>query len=144
MEFISSLLFNVAKNTLRPLFSQVFLSNPMKIFDAVASSPNRGFLVAPGLTHSGQSMGGLGRENASVLFYSFHPDMGDTGLAEILHQAGAETYTDQELAWAGYETAWAQGYHVPPPPHTNDVYDNSKYFHNTLQFRACSPNQQKR
>jgi hypothetical protein len=90
----------------------------------------------------------LGRGNAKVLYQSFAPGyMGNYGLAEILHHAsgvGIDQYTDQELAWAGYETAWAQGYHVLRPPNTNDVSENSNYFHNELQFRACSPNSQKR
>jgi YD repeat-containing protein len=144
MEFISNLLFTAAKNSQRPLYSSEFLSDPMKIFEAISGQD--GFRVAPGLKHGGQAMGGLGRRNAMVLYPAFSStgNYGESGLAEILHHAGAETYTDQELGWAGYETLWAQGYHVEPPPKTNDITANSNYFHNTIQFRACSPNQKKR
>jgi hypothetical protein len=53
-------------------------------------------------------------------------------------------FLDSELAWAGYQVAWAQGYNVKGPPKTNDREKNSDYFHNTLQFAACSPNQIKK
>jgi len=65
---------------------------------------------------------------------------GNLVLAETLHFAAKQrVFTDSELAWAGYQVAWVQGYSVAPPPATNDTEKNSNYFHNMLQFAACNP-----
>lgn len=139
MEFIAGLLLTVGKNTQRPLYSSEFLSEPLKIIDAIEKQG--GFRVAPAAKSMGQAMGDLGRGSAYVLMRSFYPGIsGDTALAELLHHAGASTYSDQEMAWAAYETLVAQGYHgLPAPPRTNGVSENSDYFHNRYVFRACSP-----
>jgi YD repeat-containing protein len=149
LDFLSSVLFTVAVNTQTPLYSSDFLSDPLKIFDAVASSTQKGFFLAPGQGAGGFAWGGLGSGTAKVTFDSISPTFstGLLGLHETAHEAGSRVFTDQELGWAAYQVAWAQGYAnvkpgLYPPPRTNDVVANSYYWDDRL-FKACSPNQHK-
>lgn len=147
LDFLASVLFTVAVNTQTPLYSSDFLSDPLKIFDAVASQ--KGFFLAPGQGAGGFAWGGLGDGTAKVTLDSNSATFttGLLGLHESAHEAGTRTFTDQELDWAAYQVAWAQGYAnvkpgLYPPPRTNDVIANSNYWHDRL-FTACSPNQHK-
>ncbi len=145
LDFIASLLVTAAKNSLNPLYSTAFLTDPIKIFDAVADQ--RGFFIVKGLKSGGQASGYLVRNTARISYGSLaNPGYnGAMGLAEILHHAGSQWYSDQELAWAGYETLMAQGYSkVKVPPKTNGVPENSQYFHSDIVFRACAPTQVKK
>ena len=104
------------------------------------------------IENPGEAWGAVSSNSATMKFLSlsFAPASpswyrGDFMLAEVLHHAARiGVFLDRELAWAGYQVAWAQGHRVAPPPTTNDRMANSNYFHNTLQFVACNPYQEKK
>lgn len=147
MEFVSSLLFTVAVNTQRPLFSDGFISDPTEIFKAITKQ--RGVSIESDLGDPGQAWGALSHGTANIVmkhiaFNGLSWVRGFEMLHETLHlAAGQGVFLDSELARAGYQVAWAQGYTVNPPPLTNDREANSYYFDDLL-FKACNPNQRKK
>lgn len=149
MVFVSSLLFTVAAKTQRPLFSFKFISDPTEIFKAITSPSQLGVSVKPDLEDPGQAWGALSNQNANIVlktisFTGFSWVRGFEILHETLHlAAGKGVFLDSELARAGYQVAWAQGYTVNPPPPTDDRHANSYYFDNLL-FKACNPYQRKK
>ena len=77
---------------------------------------------------------------------------------ELLHvgSSAAGQFSHWDMFKAGYSVAQNLGLKlgtrnptdlilcVAPPPATNDTEKNSNYFHNTLQFAACNPYQNKK
>jgi YD repeat-containing protein len=148
-DFVKALLRTVAINTQRPAYDDV-----MDVFDMVRKQ--RGVVVDTEVgrrSHSAEAHGAISGNSATLRVASISfaegevmsAARGDIVLAETLHFAAKQgVFLDSELAWAGYQVAWAQGYSVAPPPATNDREKNSNYFHNTLQFAACNPYQKKK
>ncbi|HEX5602417.1 MAG TPA: DUF4214 domain-containing protein [Pyrinomonadaceae bacterium] len=148
-DFVQALLRTVAVNTLRPGYHDV-----MDVFDQVRKQGGVVVDAAVGMrSHRAEAHGAISGNNATLKVASISfaegevmsAARGDIVLGETVHFAAKQgVFTDSELAWAGYQVAWAQGYTVAPPPATNDSEINSNYFHNTLQFAACNPYQRKK
>jgi hypothetical protein len=149
IDFVRALLRTVAINTQRPAYDDV-----RDVLDKIREQG--GVVVDADVGkegHSGEAHGAISANNATMRVASISFAEGEVAsaargslvLGETLHFAAKHgVFLDSELAWAGYQVAWAQGYNVKGPPKTNDREKNSDYFHNTLQFAACSPNQIKK
>jgi hypothetical protein len=142
-QFVSGLLFNVAASTGLKLRSNEYLTEPLKIFDAVQSQ--RGYFLAVGQGASGYAWGGKITLDVGMNVDSAGSvSRGLLLLHENSHEAGSAGYLDRELAVAAYQTLWSQAYeNIPPPPTTTDSTINSRYLTNAI-FKACHPLQGKR
>lgn len=104
LEFVSSLLATVATNTARPLYNTQFISDPAKIF----TSLQKGVVLKP-MKYGGLASGSLGGGDAKmeikeISWIGFSWVRGMIITHESTHFAPAEgKFSDQELAWAGYE-----------------------------------------
>jgi len=107
----------------------------MDVFDKVRKQG--GVVVDPEVgrrSHSAEAHGAISGNSATLRVASISfaegkvmsAARGQIVLAETLHFAAKQgVFLDSELAWAGSQVAWGQGYSVAPPPATNDTENNS-------------------
>ncbi len=145
IDFVRALLLQVALNTGREA-----ILDPLTAFDEIRKQG--AVAIDPTITHPAEAWGALSTNPGNpatikVLAMPFGGHSwtrGDLILGEVLHLAAKKgVYSDSDLAWAGYQVTWGQGYRLQSPPITGETEANSRYFHNQVQFAACNPYQRK-
>jgi hypothetical protein len=142
--FVAQLLATVSR---RNPSNSLVNADPLKVWDMIASSSQRGFSYTSERLPSGReasyALGSIGTGTAGIAFaasYATNTDgisrrmMALAALHETIHHAGTNTYSDRQLAEAVHEMRA----NLASLPAENDLEGNSNFWNGALNA-ACLP-----